>query len=314
MGKNRKKQDVQFPHDSSYRYLLSSKKLFLELLRSFVNKGWVNQVDETQVEEIKQTFILPDFKRKEADIVYKVRLNGRDVIFYMLVELQSTVDLAMPYRLLLYQVEIWRYVLRNRDTEDSEAPFSLPVIVPMVLYNGQRPWTAKRRFRELLVGGESFGAELLDFEYILLDVERYTETELLALSNTIGSVFLLDQTADQALLLERLQKLMGTIRQMPEDLQTQFMNWLSNIIASQLPDKNRDVEQLIQELKEKGENTMGLQKNLEAIKQRGIEQGRELEKETVAKNLIALGLDNSMITAATGFPESKIEQLRNHSF
>ncbi|MDF2668891.1 MAG: hypothetical protein K0R67_1197 [Paenibacillus sp.] len=314
MGKNRKKQDVQFPHDSSYRYLLSSKKLFLELLRSFVNKGWVNQVDETQVEEIKQTFILPDFKRKEADIVYKVRLNGRDVIFYMLVELQSTVDLAMPYRLLLYQVEIWRYVLRNRDTEDSEAPFSLPVIVPMVLYNGQRPWTAKRRFRELLVGGESFGAELLDFEYILLDVERYTETELLALSNTIGSVFLLDQTADQALLLERLQKLMGTIRQMPEDLQTQFMNWLSNIIASQLPDKNRDVEQLIQELKEKGENTMGLQKNLEAIKQQGIEQGRELEKETVAKNLIALGLDNSMITAATGFPESKIEQLRNHSF
>ncbi|WP_248926681.1 Rpn family recombination-promoting nuclease/putative transposase [Paenibacillus hamazuiensis] len=224
METGQKNSEIPFPHDSSYRYLLSSKKLFIELLRSFVRRGWTLQLDETHVEEINHSFVLPDFKRREADLVYKVRLNGRDVIFYVLVELQSTVDMAMPYRLLLYQTEIWRYVLRNRKTDDNESPFSLPAIVPIVLYNGQRPWSAKRRFRELLAGEETFGPELLDFEYILLDVERYTEEELLSLSNTIGSVFLLDQTADQDLLLERLRKLMNTIRQMPEDVQSQFIN------------------------------------------------------------------------------------------
>ena len=319
MDQEQKKSDVSFPHDSSYRYLLSSKKLFIELLRSFVRRGWVGQVDETNVEEINRSFVLPDFKRKEADLVYKVRLNDRDVIFYVLVELQSTVDPAMPYRLLLYQVEIWRFWLRNRHSDGGEMPFSLPAIVPIVLYNGQRPWTAKRRFRELLVGEEAFGSELIDFEYILLDVERYTEEELLSLSNTIGAVFLLDQTANQELLLERLRKLTNTIRRMPEDMQTQFMNWLVNMIASQLPAESRDVQQMIRELKESGVSIMGLQKNLEAIRQRGFEEGIEKGFEKgyeqgilqVAKRLIDMGLDNSAIAAATGLSQDKIERLRN---
>jgi glycerol-3-phosphate dehydrogenase len=35
------------------------------------------------------------------------RTKDQDVIFCILMELQSTVDFLMPYRLLLYQVEIW---------------------------------------------------------------------------------------------------------------------------------------------------------------------------------------------------------------
>ncbi|MDG0792954.1 Rpn family recombination-promoting nuclease/putative transposase [Cohnella ginsengisoli] len=87
-----------------------------------------------------------------------------------------------------------------------------------MLYNGQRPWTAPKRFRALMEGQDAFGEELLDFEYVLIDVERYTERELLELSNTIGAVFLLDQTADRQQLHDRLSKLMGTVRSMPEEL------------------------------------------------------------------------------------------------
>jgi predicted transposase/invertase (TIGR01784 family) len=152
-----------------------------------------------------------------------------------------------------------------------------------------------------------------------LDVERYTEEELLSLSNTIGAVFLLDQTANQELLLERLRKLTNTIRRMPEDMQTQFMNWLVNMIASQLPAESRDVQQMIRELKESGVSIMGLQKNLEAIRQRGFEEGIEKGFEKgyeqgilqVAKRLIDMGLDNSAIAAATGLSQDKIERLRN---
>lgn len=59
---------VHQQHDTSYKFLLSSKKLFVELLRSCINKSWVNGVDENQVEEIPHSFVLPDFRRKEADV------------------------------------------------------------------------------------------------------------------------------------------------------------------------------------------------------------------------------------------------------
>jgi hypothetical protein len=107
--------------------------------------------------------------------------------------MQSTVDFEMPFRLLEYQVEIWRHWLKH---EDETRP--LPVIVPIVLYNGEPPWTASRKFREILDYEHLFGPkELVDFEYLLVDVARYDEKQLLTLANTISSAFILDQAQDR---------------------------------------------------------------------------------------------------------------------
>ncbi|MEK0312287.1 Rpn family recombination-promoting nuclease/putative transposase [Cohnella sp. 56] len=327
---------VPFPHDTSYRYLLSSKKLFVELLRSFVSRGWVEEIDATELEAIDHSFVLPDFRRKEADLVYRLRMKNRDIIFYLLLELQSTVDMAMPYRLLQYQMEIWRYLQRNRQVEEGGI-FTIPAIVPIVLYNGQRPWTAPRQLRALMEGEQAFGPELLNFEYLLIDVERYTEQELLELSNTIGAVFLLDQTADRQQLHDRLGKLMGTVRAMSEDMQSQFLNWLANMVTKQLPNGHEAIDELVTQLKLEGESTMGLQQNLEAIRHsgveegiqlgiaKGIEQGRQrgleegLEKgleqglEQAAHRMILLGLDDEVIMQATGIAEKRLRELRKQT-
>jgi predicted transposase YdaD len=120
-------ETVHQRHDTSYRFLLSSKKLFVELLRSFIDKGWVQAVDEEHVQEIPHSVVLQDFKRQEADLVYRVKLNGQDVVFYLLLEMQSSVDFRMPYRLLLYQVEIWRYWLQNEEEAlSNRKSFQLP--------------------------------------------------------------------------------------------------------------------------------------------------------------------------------------------
>lgn len=125
-------------HDTSYRYLLSSKKLFVELLRTFVDNGWLKTVTEEEVEEIPHSFVLPDFKRKEADLVYRVKLNGQDVVFYLLLELQSSVDYRMAYRLLLYQVEIWRYLQHHEAySPENRKSFRLPPIVPLAEMDGE---------------------------------------------------------------------------------------------------------------------------------------------------------------------------------
>ncbi|NJD01607.1 MAG: Rpn family recombination-promoting nuclease/putative transposase [Ruminiclostridium sp.] len=177
-------------HDKGYKYILSIKRIFIQLLRSFVEQGWVSRLDEGNIERIDKSFILQDFKGKEADIVYKVRFGDSEVLFYILLELQSTVDHRMPYRLLLYMVEIWRNIIR--DTERNAAArkdFRLPVIVPCVLYNGDDNWTVCRSFRETLEANELFCEYALDFKYILFDVKRYNKKKLLELANVIGAVF-----------------------------------------------------------------------------------------------------------------------------
>lgn len=120
--------------------------------------------------------------------------------------------------------------------------FQLPPIVPIVLYNGKQKWSAELQFRKLLANENLFGAELLNFEYLLIDVARYTEEELLSLSNTIGSVFLLDQTEDQEQLLNRLGKLMNTIQQLPTDSQQKFVAWMANILLQKLPENEPSLQ------------------------------------------------------------------------
>lgn len=309
MDSSTNSETVHQRHDTSYRFLLSSKKLFVELLRSFIDKGWVQAVEEEHVQEIPHSFVLQDFKRQEADLVYRVKLNGQDVVFYLLLEMQSSVDFRMPYRLLLYQVEIWRYWLQNEEEAlSNRKSFQLPPIIPIVLYNGKKKWTAERQFRKLLSSEKMFDSELLNFEYLLIDVARYTEEELLSLSNTIGSVFLLDQTEDQEQLLNRLGKLMNTIQQMPEDNQQKFVAWMANILLQKLPEDEPSLQQFIQSVK--GDAAfMGLEKILDDIERKGEQKG----KEQVVKQMIAEQLDPDLISRVTGFPLDKIDQLRKET-
>ena len=77
MTSDEHKEPLHQRHDTSFRFLLSSKKLFVELLRSFVHRGWVESIDETSVREIPHSFVLQDFKRKEADLVYQVKIYSQ---------------------------------------------------------------------------------------------------------------------------------------------------------------------------------------------------------------------------------------------
>ncbi|WP_240765086.1 Rpn family recombination-promoting nuclease/putative transposase [Paenibacillus dendritiformis] len=182
----------------------------------------------------------------------------------------------------------------------------------MLLYNGKQRWTVNHQFRKLLNNEEMFGPELLDFEYLLIDVARYTEEELLSLSNTIGSVFLLDQTEDQAQLLERLGKLMHTIQQLPEESQQNFIAWMANYLLHKLPENEAHIQEFVQSVK--GDvSVRGLEKILNDIERKGIREGEQKAKEEVAKRMIDLGLDASVIAAATGFSPDKIEALREKS-
>jgi hypothetical protein len=53
----------QFPHDKGYKNLLSYKQIFLELLDSFVDQGWVAEIERKQIIRINKKFVYPEFQR-----------------------------------------------------------------------------------------------------------------------------------------------------------------------------------------------------------------------------------------------------------
>jgi len=56
--------------DTNIKHLLSTKRVFIQLLKSFVNKNRMNTIGKESIENIDKSFILQDFHGKEADLIY----------------------------------------------------------------------------------------------------------------------------------------------------------------------------------------------------------------------------------------------------
>ncbi|MEG1149584.1 MAG: Rpn family recombination-promoting nuclease/putative transposase, partial [Niameybacter sp.] len=143
------KKDIHHIHDKTYRSFFENKEIFLQLLQSFVQEAWTTQLQVDKLIEDKSHYILRDFEEAEADIVYHATIEGQEVVFCILLELQSTVDHSMGIRLFYYISEIWRKYLKRFEREEvKRKDFKLPAVVPIVLYNGESGWTATTQFKE----------------------------------------------------------------------------------------------------------------------------------------------------------------------
>ena len=307
--------NIHHPHDKGYRQILTNKKSFLQLIKSFIKENWVNDINEDDLILVNKSYITKEFTEKEADIVYKLKTRQTEIIFYILLELQSTVDYLMPFRLLQYMVEIWREVYNNTPSEKRERKdFRLPPVIPAVLYNGKDNWTVGLNFKEMLGGYQNFEQHLLDFRYILFDVNRYSEKELYQMANLVASVFLLDQTISHKELIRRFKKLARVLKRLTPEEFRQFVTWLINVLKPKFPSymqkelddvlcKNSPLEVDIM--------IMNLEITLDEMQKKARDEGKEENKKEVAKAALKEGATIEFISKITGLTKEEIQKLKD---
>ncbi|MCL1792248.1 MAG: Rpn family recombination-promoting nuclease/putative transposase [Oscillospiraceae bacterium] len=145
------------PHDTRLKELFGNKEAFMSFLHDCVEAKWADEIDADSLRQSPKSFILQDFKKKEADILYEAKLksNSGKVLFYVLLENQSRLDYRMNYRLLLYITEILRDWYNRTDVnERKRRGFKFPAEVPIVFYTGREKWTAATNMKESFAGHE----------------------------------------------------------------------------------------------------------------------------------------------------------------
>lgn len=287
MGKSR----IHHEHGVGYKYIFSHKETFLELLRGFVKKEWVNLIKSEDLILVDKSYILEDFSEEESDIVYKVNIEGEEIIFYILLEFQSRVDYRMPVRLLFYMVEIWREILKNTSkNRRGRKDFKLPSIVPMVLYNGKNTWTACKNFKDVLSGSNLFGENVIDFRYMLFDIYRYNEKQLEDMANMVSTVFLLDKEISKEDLIKRLRIMAYVLKKITPEQFDILKTWLKSIIKPRLDSESKvRIEEILEKSSQREVDYMvsNLGKTIDNIIREGKKEGKEEgKKELITKMLV----------------------------
>jgi len=196
-----------------------------------------------------------------------------------------------------------------RQGEARRKSFRLPAVVPIVLYNGKRKWTAQRRFRETVAGPGSVARHVPDFEYILLDVNRYSEEELLEAGNMIGSVFLMEKARTGGSIPDRLREAVGVLGNLdPQDYRL-FVSWVLQILSRDEPvEVRQELTEILRnaEPKEAGKMITNLERTIKKMKADARKEGR-IE---VAKLMLENGASLQQAHLYTRLPLDELERLQ----
>lgn len=104
------KKEIHHIHDKSYKDLFLNKELLVNMIKSFIKSSWGKEITKDNVELVNKSYILSDYEALKSDIVYKATIENKEVIFYILLEVQSYVDYSMPIRLFLWgKLLFYRY-------------------------------------------------------------------------------------------------------------------------------------------------------------------------------------------------------------
>lgn len=213
-------------HDSGYKKLFSNRTIFRQLIETFIHEAWVKDLNFEQCETIDKSFISDHYKATESDLIYKIRLKGKLVYIYILLEFQSKVDRFMGIRVLNYLSNFYLdYIATQRAAKKRIR--KLPAIFPIVLYNGKRQWTAKEQIAELIEAEPSLGAFALHFQYLLINERTYSKEQLLKIRNIVSTLFLAEGHYDINLLEAELLNLYDN--EADKQAVSLFLNWFRQL-------------------------------------------------------------------------------------
>ena len=143
-------------HDEAFKAIFSHRIAVEHLLRflaGMIDDGpqWIAAFDPETLEPVPTERIDETLHRHLSDLVWRVRLRdgGEEdwAYLFVLIELQSTVDHLMAFRVRTYVDLLYRGLLAGRRFGASDR---LPPVLPVVLYNGKSPWSAAASVEELV--------------------------------------------------------------------------------------------------------------------------------------------------------------------
>ena len=273
-NENSQNKQTDNPHDKGYKRIFSIKKHFLHFIKKYIALEWMMELEEKDLELIDKEFITDQFDTYESDLVYKVYTKEGVVYLFFLLELQSYNDFTMPFRLLIYMTAIWLDHFKNCDkNERSKKDYKLPAIMPIVLHNGERNWTASCRFSQMINNAELFGKYVVDFEYALVSVNTLTKSKISNSNTLIDNIFLADKKRTRQDWTDGITELMQRIRAMDTNDLNEWITWFSNVIRKLNEDERGE---LITQLKEGDEKDMcsSFERLLNKEKAEGWKDGR----------------------------------------
>jgi recombination-promoting nuclease RpnB len=317
------KKNLVKPHDKLSRKFLTNLSVAKEFLTIYLLPEVLAKCDLSSLEIESGSYVEEDLRAHYADIVYRLDLHKSksSAYVYVLIEHQSSAEKLMPFRILKYQLAIMQNHLEQHKQTDS-----LPLVVPIVFYNGvDSPYPYCTEISNLFTDVDVY-AKIGLGSFKLVDLTTTDDKHLLEHGKLSVLEVLLKHIRDRDLTLEIAEVIVLalTIAKKMRISSSLVDASFSYLIDAREHEEIKKLTELIKksELSEYVENIMtyaeqlrqegwqnGKFAGLEEGALKGKLEGKLEERFEVAKNLKNLGVDIQVIAKSTGLTLEQIKQL-----
>lgn len=307
--------------DRSARWLFKEKENIRGLLEIVANE-LVEYLDFSRLKELNRSYIFDTLKELESDMVFSVPFNSDvgtedELLIYILIEHQSSVDPMMGFRVLFYMCQIWDG--QRRELEASDVPKSkwrLRPILPIVYYTGDQRWQTPISLTTVMDAPPLFDQFVPRFDTLFLGVKDADASELTKSGNPFGWLLkvLQQEDADVATICDSLTEALSHIDGLDSVSVSHHRNvilYLYQLIFFRRSDKERNdlltlVDAHTQDKEILNMVMTGAEMLIEQGIKKGIEQGIE-QGEIQAKQDTVIKLLQYMFDEV---PDAIVNQLR----
>ncbi|MBX3246985.1 MAG: Rpn family recombination-promoting nuclease/putative transposase [Myxococcales bacterium] len=129
--------DPHNPHDGLFRRIFADSDHAGSLLRAILPSTFVHNADWSTLTLLSGAFVDPSLRQSASDLLFSIEVDGALALVQLLIEHQSTPHPHMAWRVLGYQMRASERWLARRKHAGP-----LPIVIPVVVYCGERPWNA----------------------------------------------------------------------------------------------------------------------------------------------------------------------------
>ncbi len=145
-----------------------------DFFRHHLPKAILPLIDLNSLVLQDNTYVDEKLRECQSDILYQVKIQNRIGYLYLLLEHQSTAHPLMAFRLWQYMIGIWADYINQQKIQ----PKKLPLIVPMVFYNGEKPYDEPRDLRQIIEAKPEIIEDHLFREFHLIDTNDIQDEDL----------------------------------------------------------------------------------------------------------------------------------------
>ena len=280
-----------------------------------------SQIDFTQLVQLNRSFVSDTLREQESDIIFSVPFHGGsdtdELIIYILIEHQSTVDTTMGFRMLFYMTQIWDSQRREWESDDvPKSEWRLRPILPVIFYTGSQRWNTPLSLSGLMDIPDALARFVPTFDTLFLSVKKTAVSDLTRTDHPFGWLLtvLQQEHADANVISDALQQAILRLSELETEGSQQLHRSVAYLLLLILHRRPvREHRGLIDILNQHA-NEMEVDTMAEAIAgtllEQGIAQGIE-QGETRAKRAVVLKLLQSRFGNVPEALATQINEIRN---